>query len=96
MCLLQYSYCPSSGRRFDGIKIRIINITTDELTEITTFNDGDYYYLGLTPGSYRAYIDPKQLEQYGYKSEPGGIDFIIEPTEGGTSIEDISFKIVSK
>ena len=79
-----------------GIKIRIVNITTDELTELTTFNDGEYYYLGLTPGSYRAYIDPKQLEQYGYVSKPGGIDFIIEPTEGGTSIEDISFKIVSK
>lgn len=67
-----------------GIKIRIVNFTTDELTEITTFNDGEYYYLGLTPGSYRAYIDPKQPEQYGYQSEPGGIDFIIEPTEGGT------------
>ncbi|MEE8576563.1 MAG: carboxypeptidase-like regulatory domain-containing protein, partial [candidate division Zixibacteria bacterium] len=39
-----------------GVRIEIFNITKEIVTEVTTFNDGEFYYLGLLPGKYRAYI----------------------------------------
>ena len=77
-----------------GIKVMILNISKERVTEITTFSNGQFYYLGLIPGLYRVYIDPGQLKKYGYRSEPAGIEFDIEPVEGGTSIEDINFLLI--
>jgi len=79
-----------------GIKIMFLNMTTESMTEVSTFNNGDFYYLGLIPGRYRAYIDNEQLETYGYMSEPGDIEFEIEMVDGGAIIEDINFKLVPK
>ena len=77
-----------------GIKLMIINISNESVTEITTFSNGQFYYLGLIPALYRIYIDPEQLEKYGYRSEPYGIEFEVEPVEGGTSIEDINLLLI--
>jgi len=79
-----------------GIKIIFLNMTTESVTEVTTFNNGDYYYLGLVPGRYRAYIDNEQLDKYGYMAEPGDIEFEIVPQEGGAVIEDINFSLKPK
>ncbi|MCP4582469.1 MAG: hypothetical protein GY839_12735 [candidate division Zixibacteria bacterium] len=79
-----------------GIKLVIINITNESVTEITTFSNGQFYYLGLLPGSYRIYIDSEQLDKYGYRSEPHGIEFEVEPVKGGTSIEDINLLLIPK
>jgi len=77
-----------------GIKLMIINLTDEVVTEITTFSNGQFYYLGLIPGSYRIYIDPQQLEKYGYVSEPNGVDFEVERIPGGTSIEDVNLQLI--
>ncbi|UCC43957.1 MAG: hypothetical protein JSU65_12720 [Candidatus Zixiibacteriota bacterium] len=77
-----------------GIKIYVVNLTKDILSEVTSFTDGDYYYLGLLPGAYRVYLDPAQLEKYGYMSEPESIEFEAKAVEGGVSIGDISFVLV--
>ncbi len=82
------------GVRQGGIKVIILNISKESVTEITTFSNGQFYYLGLIPGLYRVYINPGQLKKYGYKSEPAGIEFDIEPVEGGTSVEDINFLLL--
>lgn len=77
-----------------GITLNLINLSKESVTEITTFSNGEFYYLGLVPGLYRAYIDLEQLERYGYVSRPNEIEFLVEPVEGGTSIENINFAIV--
>lgn len=77
-----------------AIRVLVFNVSKDVLTEITTFNDGEYYYLGLLPGSYRAYIDPDQLQRGGYRSQPEAIEFDVKPTTGGVSIENISFLLL--
>lgn len=79
-----------------GIKIQVMNLTSEALTEIISFNNGEFYYLGLTPGSYRAYVDPEQLAAYGYVAEPSYIEFIVEPSAGGVSIENIKFLLIRK
>ncbi|HSH00725.1 MAG TPA: hypothetical protein VLB27_11770, partial [candidate division Zixibacteria bacterium] len=79
-----------------GIKILLVNLSRDVVTEITTFNDGEYYYLGLLPGRYRAYIDQDQLAQYGYSTQPESIEFEIAPQEGGSSVEGINFLLLAR
>ncbi|MFZ5980224.1 MAG: hypothetical protein ACOYVF_06285 [Candidatus Zixiibacteriota bacterium] len=79
-----------------GIKIMFLNMTTETVTEVSTFNNGDFYYLGLIPGRYRAYIDNEQLETYGYVSDPVDIEFEVEMVEGGAIIDDVGFKLVPK
>lgn len=74
-----------------AVKIQIINLTTGSRTEVTTFNNGEFYYLGLIPGRYRARILPEQLQSYGYVSDPPVIDFEVEAVEGGMVIEDVNF-----
>ena len=77
-----------------GIRVKLFNISKDIITEVTTFNDGEYWYLGLLPGSYRAYLDTDQLSRAGYRSEPESIQFDIRPVLGGEVIENISFIMV--
>jgi len=77
-----------------GIRVMVFNISKDVLTEITTFNDGEYYYLGLLPGTYRAYLDPEQLRRAGYRSQPEAVEFDIKPVIGGEVVENISFLMV--
>ncbi len=79
-----------------GIKVLVISESTGKEISITTFNNGEYYYLGLVPGMYRAYIDPQQLEKYGYTSEPPDISFQIKTVNGGDYIDKINFVIVPK
>lgn len=76
-----------------GVKILLLNLTTESVTEITSFNDGEFYYLGLLPGNYKAYIDPGQLERSGYEAVPGSIEFQVEAREGGAIVQDIDFTL---
>lgn len=84
---------PDGSIGVGGIRILIENISTGKRYEITTFNNGDYYYQGLVPGMYRAFIDPEQLSAFGYKSEPSEIPFQIETIEGGDYVDGVKFLI---
>jgi hypothetical protein len=79
-----------------GIRVKLLNITRDIITEVTTFNNGEFYYLGLVPGSYRAYIDQEQLAQYEYTTAPESIQFEIKPSAKGTSVQNLDFSLVPK
>ena len=79
-----------------GIRVMVFNISKDVLTEITTFNDGEYYFLGLLPGTYRAYIDPEQIGRAGYRSQPESVEFDVKPIVGGEVIENVSFVLMPK
>ncbi|MEW6051024.1 MAG: hypothetical protein AB1644_08205 [Candidatus Zixiibacteriota bacterium] len=79
-----------------GIRIKVLNVSKDIVTEIPTFNNGEYYYLGLIPGMYRAYIDPGQLEKFGYRSKPESIQFQVNAGETAQSVEHIDFVLTAK
>ena len=79
-----------------GFTLHVVNLTNEVVTEITTFSSGQYYYLGLIPGKYRAYLDPAQLERYGYTSEPASLEFEIQPSSDGASVENINFALLPK
>lgn len=77
-----------------GIRIIVVNEATDKETKISTFNNGEFYHLGLVPGKYKAYIDRDQLSKFGYKSEPSEIPFEVRTISGGDYVRDINFTIV--
>lgn len=79
-----------------GIRVIVTNQSTGKETEIVTFNNGEYYYLGLVPGMYKAEIDGTQLAKYGYASEPPAISFQVKTVQGGDYIDNINFLIVPK
>lgn len=87
----------TAGRRgVGGVKIIVLNLSRDIITEITSFNDGEFYYLGLLPGKYRVYLEQSELEDYGYRAVPPSIEFEIKPEAGGTSIDGINFLLTAK
>jgi hypothetical protein len=79
-----------------GIKVKVENVSTGKETFITTFNDGEFFYLGLVPGMYKVMIDPKQLEKYEYQSSPADKTFQIQTTEGGDTVENLDFLLTPK
>ncbi|MEK7774767.1 MAG: hypothetical protein AAB305_02650, partial [Candidatus Zixiibacteriota bacterium] len=79
-----------------GIKLLFTNISKEMSTTVQTFSNGEYYYLGLLPGMYRAEVDPAQLSKYGYVTEPLYREFEIKPGASGMSLENINFLLVPK
>ncbi len=77
-----------------GVRVLLYNVSKETVTEVTSFNDGEFYYLGLLPGQYRAYVDPDQLERYGYVSIPAQIEFDVAPVDGGAVVDGIDFVLV--
>lgn len=78
-----------------GVRIALFNITTESLTEVSTFAGGEYYYLGIMPGTYRAYVESEQLEGTRYRVEPEYIEFEIDPLNGLDLVEDLDFMLIA-
>lgn len=80
--------------RLNRHKLTILNLSTDVVLEISTFNNGEFFFLGLLPGQYRAYLDKATLAAYGYRAEPESFEFEVKPIRGGMSIEDADFRLI--
>jgi hypothetical protein len=79
-----------------GIRLKVLNLSKDIVIDIVSFSSGQFYYLGLIPGKYRAYLDPEQLDRYGYRAEPASLEFEVLPSEAGSSVENVSFVLLPK
>jgi len=74
-----------------GIRIFVVNTKTEAVLDIPAFSNGEFFYEGLVPGEYKAYVDPEQLAKYGYQSMPQSIEFEIKPSETGGSKDNLNF-----
>jgi hypothetical protein len=79
-----------------GVTVIIINESTGKQVEIMTFNNGEYFHLGLAPGVYKAIIDPDQLKRSGFVSEPASQSFQIKTVDGGDYVENTNFLLVPR
>lgn len=79
-----------------GLTVVFYNLDLEIVTEVMTFSNGEFFYLGLIPGNYRAYIDSEQLDRLGYKCEPEGINFEMEAVENGAIVSNLNFVISAK
>ena len=65
----------------------------EKIETVVTFSDGSYYYFGLRPGKYIAYLDEKQLGILGIKKEVEPIEFTITAIENGDVVMNADFII---
>tara|TARA_R110000868_G_scaffold304437_10_gene565148 strand:- start:21514 stop:24501 length:2988 start_codon:yes stop_codon:yes gene_type:complete len=79
-----------------GLKVNIINTSTNELKEIRTYSNGGYYDYPVRPGNYTAYIDNDQLTLLNSKSKPEKIDFTVQAIKEGDFIDGLNFLLVPK
>ncbi|MFV8225856.1 hypothetical protein [Christiangramia aquimixticola] len=81
-----------SNEKVKGLGRIIINIINEHGVKVTSFlseGDGYFSYLGLKPGKYSAVVDEDQLNNLGYFSTPGKLNFEIEVTEFGAIVDDL-------
>jgi len=67
---------------------------TDEvkLTEdLLSYSNGEFYYMGITPGTYRIEIDPDQLRILHSTCTPPYIEFVVKGKEDGDVINGLNF-----
>jgi hypothetical protein len=80
-----------------GVRILIKHHDSNDSSQVTltqdllTFANGEYYYLGVPPGKYRATIDPAMLSIMHMASTPPYIDFELKSKEEGDLIEGLNF-----
>ncbi len=77
-----------------GMRIIVVDDVTGKETKITTFNNGEFYHMGLVPGKYKAYLDREQLNKFGYKSQPSEIPFEVKAVSGGDYVRSVDFLII--
>jgi len=76
-----------------GIKVYIKNLDDEKVEQAVTFSDGSYYYFGLRPGNYIAYLDEEQVKMLKINKKVQPIEFTVRPIEDGDIITNIDFII---
>lgn len=75
------------------ILVHIENEVGNNVATLLSESDGYFSYLGLKSGNYKVYLDEKQLEKLGLKSEPRSIPITITQSEDGDVVDTLSFTL---
>jgi outer membrane protein OmpA-like peptidoglycan-associated protein len=79
-----------------GIKIHVLSEDKSWSTEIPVYSDGNFYYMGIPPGNYTAYVDSIQLDILNLYSSPESITFTIKKNLSGDEYSNLNFELTSK
>ncbi len=76
------------------LTLEIKSLTSDLSKAIGVFNDGTFYYMGLPPGNYIAYVDSSQLSILDARSDPSVLTFSVKSSETGDFVEGLQIRLV--
>jgi hypothetical protein len=79
-----------------GLSIEIKSLGSDLHKTISVFNDGSFYYMGLPPGKYEAYVDSSQLSMLGVYADPAVLTFEVKATKNGDFVEGLTILLRDK
>ncbi|MCL5738483.1 MAG: SPOR domain-containing protein [Bacteroidetes bacterium] len=79
-----------------GLNLEIRSLNSNFEKTLTVFNDGSFYYMGLPPGEYEAYVDSSQLSMLDVYSEPAVLNFKVKPTKNGDYVEGLQIILRNK
>jgi hypothetical protein len=79
-----------------GLNLEIASVDGDFRKSINVFNDGSFYYMGLPPGEYIAYVDSTQLEILNVEQDPPVLKFKIRITKDGDYVEGLRILLREK
>ncbi len=87
----------TSGRTGQaGVKIHIVNADSSYMQSIPVFSDGSFYYLGVPPGKYTAYVDSIQLRVLNCVSDPTLANFEVKATKDGDFVSGLNFDLIPR
>jgi len=79
-----------------GLTLEIKSVGSDFQKAISIFGDGSFYYMGLPPGKYEAYVDSSQLSMLGLDADPAILKFEVKPTKNGDYVEGLKILLHDK
>ena len=82
---------PQGAKGQGRITVMFQHMDSDTTSSILSEFDGNFYYLGLTPGIYAAYVDPEQLRKLKMDADPHMRGFQIRARPDGDIIQGIDF-----
>lgn len=80
----------ATGSGLSGVRLQLRERRSGASRTITTFNDGSFYVLGITPGDYVLEVDPRVLETLGMTATPAG--FVVQP--GSDGVDPVQLRLV--
>jgi len=90
---------PQGEEPIGGVRLKLRHNEAQDTSDVQvegdflSYSNGEFYYMGLTPGKYRIYLDPKQLALFRYDCSPGFIDFELHSKAEGDIVEGLNFLI---
>ncbi len=72
-----------------GLIMMVRSLNSNFTKTITVFNDGSFYYMGIPPGEYEAYVDSSQLEIVDMYSDPAILKFNVKTTKNGDFVQGL-------
>lgn len=85
-----------AGTAIPGLSLEIRSSSGQFSKTIAVFNDGSFYYMGLPPDKYVAYIDSSQLSILNMVSQPEFLSFAIRPTKEGDYVSGLRIRLIPK
>jgi cell division septation protein DedD len=79
-----------------GLSLEIRSVGSDFKKTLSVFGDGSFYYMGLPPGEYKAYVDSSQLAILDLESDPSILTFKVKPTKEGDYVEGLKIFLKEK
>ncbi|MFZ1082528.1 MAG: SPOR domain-containing protein [Candidatus Kryptoniota bacterium] len=79
-----------------GLILEIKSVNSDLQKTVNVFGDGSFYYMGLPPGEYEAYVDSSQLAILDLESDPPILTFQVKPTKEGDYVEGLKIFLKEK
>ncbi len=79
-----------------GLSLEIRSLDSTFRKTVSVFGDGSFYYMGLPPGEYEAYVDSSQLAILDLASDPPILTFRIKATKEGDYVEGLKIFLKEK
>ncbi len=87
----------TSGRTGQaGVKVHIVSADSSYMKSIPVFSDGSFYYLGVPPGKYTAFVDSLQLRVLNCVSAPTLANFEVKATKDGDFVSGLNFDLIPR
>lgn len=83
----------ADGAGMRGVLVRFRQLDGDFADSTITYDDGEFFYMGLPPGRYSVSLDAEQMRVLGFDPETSSMEFNVRPGREGDVIEGIALKI---
>ncbi|MEX0660580.1 MAG: SPOR domain-containing protein [Balneolaceae bacterium] len=77
----------------NGLSVKIQEEDGSFTKTVNTYSSGQFYYVGLKPGDYKATLDPDQLSARNLNFVQEEVFFTIEPTQNGDIVDQLNLTV---